>query len=118
MKSGKVIHSFQSVFAMSWHDYESELSDTGTPLDFGKYTGLTPEQVLSKDPGWLVWCWTKTHRWCGSEDLLRDAFDETGKVFVPRTPNEVLPPAGSIEDFEAAILEAYGAFPKPHWAHW
>ena len=100
---------------MSWHDYEKDLSDTQTTVDFGKYTGKTPEWILQNDPGWLVWCWNNTHRWCGSEAVVSLAFTDTGNIFHPRQQQIVQQKESRIEDFEQAILDAYGQFPKPIW---
>lgn len=107
--------TLMSVFAMSWHDYEKDLSDTQTTVDFGKYTGKTPEWILQNDPGWLVWCWNNTHRWCGSEAVVSLAFTDTGNIFHPRQQQLVQQKESRIEDFEQAILDTYGQFPKPIW---
>jgi hypothetical protein len=44
-----------------------------TPLTFGKHKGLTPGQVATKDPAWLIWAKkTVTTKPVCSDALYRD----------------------------------------------
>lgn len=96
------------------YDYTSGLSDETDTLQFGKYRGVTPAELLAIDPGYIVWATDKTSHWVGSKEIVAAA--RAAKKLPP------LPPAPTptnrdqtIQQCEEAILHAYGAFPKPLW---
>lgn len=103
------------------YNYESELDDENDGLQFGKFKGLTPVQVASTEKGrqWMVWAHNNAIQWIGSEELVRKVFSTEKQVYCARQnmQRNNPPPAGDItvEAFEAAMIEAYGCFPKPLW---
>lgn len=49
------------------------------PLDFGKYNGEIPNDLLYDDPQYLVWVYEKTNRFPCSEELYKKAKEFTKK---------------------------------------
>lgn len=111
------------------YNYDVELDDEIDLLGFGKYKNLTPVEVYRTNPEYIIWVWENTTRWCGSEELIRDAYDTCDKTFKPR--HKVNPPRQVnhsldlntvseeelIQAFEQAMLDTYGCFPKPNWMY-
>lgn len=46
-----------------------------TPLKFGKYRGLTPEELIDEDPGYLVWAYETVGKHLCSHSLYVAAVD-------------------------------------------
>ncbi len=111
-------------------DYESELKDDEDTIQFGKYKGLTPLDVLRQDPGYIVWANSAYPQgWVGSSKII-----EAAKKIVPdqgtHINNKKLQQTGNykansggvshfnspeVYAFEEAMLEAFGEFPTPYW---
>lgn len=91
--------------------------DANDALGYGKYKTLTPLQVLELDPAYIVWAHEHTHMWAGSEDVIDSAYERISK-FRKAKAALVQPKVNQknvIEEFEQAVYEAYGQFPKPNW---
>lgn len=105
------------------YDYTDGLSDESTILDFGKYSDLTPLQLVSTEKGmeYIVWAHKNTSRWVGSEQLVRKCHELCNVKYVERSkPAAQAHEAHQSKDvsvaaFEQAVLDAYGVFPKPLW---
>ena len=41
---------------------DKEKESDAVPFYFGKYVGLTPDQIAEQDPGWLVWAYRNIKR--------------------------------------------------------
>lgn len=104
------------------YNYDEELDDGVDTLQFGKYATLTPLALLNKDPHYLIWCWEKTTRWCGSEELIKRAYKQCGMKFKqrnqilkkpPETHRDFMDETQRIAEFEQAVYDTYGCFPKP-----
>lgn len=98
------------------YDYSVDKNDASTTIDFGKFQGYTPKEVLKHKPSYLIWAWENTNKWVGSEDLIRKAYDNCGKRMKDREfkPETNWTPEDTSE-FETAVLNAYGAYPlKAH----
>lgn len=101
------------------YDYEAELDDDSDGITFGKFKGLTPVQLASTEKGraYIMWAHRNTRYWLGSQELVMRVFKIEGMEYKPR-PEPVVKPAvegNIVEQFEAAVLDAYGVFPKPIW---
>lgn len=105
------------------YNYEAELDDESDGLQFGKFKGLTPVQVASTEKGrqWMVWAHRNAIQWIGSEELVRKVFHLEQQLYEPREKSRARTeqaPSVSVAEFEAAMLEAYGCFPKQIWQRW
>jgi len=54
--------------------YETELDDT--PIDFGKYKGMTPNNIACGDPSYVVWMFDNVFYMDVCTEQLRDACEE------------------------------------------
>jgi len=101
------------------YDYTVGLSDETDTLQFGKYRGVTPVELLAIDPGYIVWATNKTAHWVGSKEIVAAAARAAKKLPLPPAPRKPAPTPTyrdqTIQQCEEAILHAYGAFPKPLW---
>lgn len=95
------------------YDYSVDKSDNSDQIDFGKFKGSTPVEVLRIKPSWLVWAWENTNKWVGSEHLLMNAYGRCGRVFKERecAIEDETSTRESTEDFDNAVLDAYGVSP-------
>lgn len=96
------------------YDYSVDLDDDRDVIDFGKWKGFTPSQMLTKKPSYLIWAWENTNKWVGSEDIIRSAYRISGWDFKPRsdaTVEAIRYEDDPTEDFDNAILDAYGVSP-------
>ena len=97
------------------YDYTVDMDDDSDCIDFGKWIGHTPANVLIKNPGWLVWAWENTNKWVGSVNIIRLACDKVGKKFTERVEESPSPikliDQLAIDEFERAVFEAYGCYP-------
>lgn len=106
-------------------DYETDLADDMDAVTRGKYKGMTPFEILQRDPGYIVWASTVGSKfWVGSQALI-----EAAKKIVPNqaahTANKQAPvdlPLAirkqswpTVEAFEETMLETFGEFPTPGW---
>lgn len=46
------------------------------PLSFGKYKGMTPEQIADQDPGYIVWLYDHHHPQVCTKTLMLACADE------------------------------------------
>lgn len=94
------------------YDYSVDKSDSLDTIDFGKFQGATPKEVMRQKPSYLVWAWENTNKWIGSEDLIQRAYNVCGKRMKVREfkPEVNWTPEDTTE-FERAVLDAYGAYP-------
>ena len=52
-----------------------------TPLTFGRYKGLTPNEVSARDPNWLVWAYSNVKNKKVCSKLLCDACEAESTEF-------------------------------------
>lgn len=91
-------------------DYTEELNDDVDTIGFGKYGGLTPLNLLIKNPAYIIWAWNNTNKWVGSEEIVRRAHAIQGVKFTHRPEAQPLPP-NPVHEFEATCLAVFGCFP-------
>lgn len=105
------------------YNYDEELDDFKDCVGFGKFQDkATPADILVQNSGYIVWAWENTTHWIGSEVLVRKAYAAQNKGFRPRNviqKSKALPAVEGdpIEQFEEAVLDTFGVFPKPHWMY-
>ena len=106
-------------------DYESELDDEVDTIQFGKYKGLTPAEVVARDPGYIVWATNAYPQgWVGSQDIIdralkivpsQDVHVKAKQHAKFATVNSYSNRQALIAAFEEAMLETFGEFPTPYW---
>lgn len=57
---------------MDSHDIDTD----HTPLNFGKYKGLTPDEISEFDPEYIVWAWKSVHPRISSYWLYQTCKDD------------------------------------------
>lgn len=94
------------------YDYSVDKNDALDTIDFGKFQGATPKEVLKQKPSYIILAWENTNKWVGSEDLVKTAYKNCGKRMKDREykPDVSYEPE-STEAFEEAVLVAYGCTP-------
>lgn len=68
------------------------------PLTFGKYKGLTPDEVSETDPGWVIWAHDNVKWPVCSEYLYEVCKDE--KAGKKRTRTETTPALDEEDDLD------------------
>lgn len=106
-------------------NYEDELKDDEDTISFGKYKGLTPFEVLQRDPGYITWATAAFPQgWVGSQRIIdaaalkvpSQAIHAKRKAVIKSDSNKAyLSDAALIRSFEECMLDNFGEFPTPAW---